>query len=172
MSNIPLTGFVPIADTQSRILILGTFPSVESLNQQQYYAHPRNHFWPILFKLFDEPFSLRYEDRVKLLLKHGVALWDVLTACIREGSYDSNIEMAQPNPIPDWILEHPKLSHIVFNGQNARNYFFRFQLHKTITIPTSTLPSTSPANARMSLAAKSEKWELIKTLTIPTKDSE
>jgi hypoxanthine-DNA glycosylase len=92
-SNFLKCSFAPIADKDSKVLLLGTMPGQRSLKLQQYYGHKRNHFWKIIFHLFDKPFTDDYERKIELLLSNKIALWDVLQTCEGKGSLDSNIKM-------------------------------------------------------------------------------
>lgn len=155
--------FPSISSPDARILILGTMPGVQSLQLQQYYGHPQNNFWKLLFTIFGEEFSGHYEDRKNLLLKNNVALWDVLQACEREGSLDSAIMKEVANDFKAFLEAHPKITHIFFNGQKAAHYFKRYaQLDKEYALVT--LPSTSPANAAKTFEAKLAEWKRIKLI--------
>lgn len=156
-----LYSFPSISDVNAKILILGTMPGVQSLQAGEYYGNNRNHFWKILFTLFEEPFSTDYTTKKELLLQHKIALWDVLQACKREGSLDSAIEEEVPNDFTGFLAAHPAIEHIFFNGQKAAAYFKKYvktakayQLH--------TLPSTSPANAGKNFEAKLEEWKVVR----------
>lgn len=153
--------FPYIADTHAKVLILGTMPGVKSLEKQQYYAHPQNNFWKILFALFDEPFSTDYEQRKKLLTGHQIALWDVLQHCVRPGSLDSAITEEIPNDFRSFLKAHPNIRHIFFNGQKAA-HFFKKHIKLQGNYRLTSLPSTSPANAAQSFAFKLGQWEAIK----------
>jgi hypoxanthine-DNA glycosylase len=154
--------FPPIVTTEAKILILGTMPGVQSLQLQQYYGNSRNHFWKILFDLFQEPFSTDYYERKKLLLKNNIALWDVLQACERLGSLDSAIIKEVPNDFNTFLKRHATVTHIFFNGQSAAKYFKKYvQLEDNYTLIT--LPSTSPAHAGIAIEKKLKEWEIIKT---------
>lgn len=141
----------------ARLLVLGSFPSVASLQAQQYYAHRRNQFWPILsavWGLSTLP-SLPYPERVSQALAHGVAIWDVYATCIRPGSLDSAIREAQLNDLAGLVQRSTNLRLIVHNGgESAR--------HRRITdasgLPVMSLPSTSPANASWSFERKLAAW--------------
>ena len=109
-------GFPPIASERSKVLILGTMPSVVSLRTGQYYANPRNIFWPIMGELFDAGPSLPYDERVEILQSVGVALWDVLQVCVRPGSLDASITEEVANDFPAFFAEHPSITHVFFNG--------------------------------------------------------
>lgn len=163
-----LYGFPPVANKQARILILGSMPSQASLEQQQYYAHPRNSFWFIMHELFGEKFSTSYQRRCALLKKHHIALWDVLASCTRQGSLDSNIrnDSIIVNDFVGFLAEHKHIQSIFFNGAKAEQAFKKHvwpllnniqrQLHFT------RLPSTSPAHASLSAEAKRQQWAVIK----------
>ena len=158
-----LNSFPSISNNKAKVLILGTMPGVDSLKLNQYYGHNRNAFWKIIFTVFNEPFSIDYDLRKAIILKNNVAVWDVLSACIRKGSLDSAIEQEVPNDFTAFLEAHPHITHIFFNGQKAAHYFKKYitisdkyQLH--------TLPSTSPAHAGMSFEQKLAAWQIIKSL--------
>jgi len=154
-------GFEPIVPIEAKLLILGTMPSVESLNQSFYYAHPRNAFWPIMEKLLDQPMLTEKDKRVALQ-NAGVFLWDVLAACEREGSLDSAIKQPQANDF-EWVfMKNPTIEVVAFNGKAAQA-LFKKHVTKKQTLPDNLiyldLPSTSPANARLSLDDKVLLWQ-------------
>jgi hypoxanthine-DNA glycosylase len=149
--------FPPISNTDSKILILGTMPGNDSLKMNQYYAHPRNAFWKIMFAIFDQPFSNDYGVKKELLLKNQIALWDVLKACKRRGSLDVNIIEEEANNFKDFFKKHAHIHHIFFNGQQSSNYFLKNQKS---AIPFTKLPSTSPAHT-MSFNEKLTAWTVI-----------
>ena len=160
-----IRGFPPIAAPDARVLILGTVPSERSLLERQYYAHPRNAFWRIMEELFAEGARLDYDERVEMLERAGVAVWDVLHAADREGSLDSAIvsETAAPNDIGGFLAEHPRVRSVFFNGAAAERLF---RLHVGPALSESDLgferlPSTSPANAARSFDAKLEAWRAV-----------
>ena len=155
--------FSPISSPNARVLILGTMPSEQSLAVQQYYGHPRNAFWKILFSVFETPFSTDYEQRKSLLVNNRIALWDVLKACVREGSLDSAIEQEVPNDFDSFLKAHPNIQTIYFNGQKAAKFFKKY-VAVSDTYQLITLPSTSPANAGMSFEKKLLEWEIVKLL--------
>ena len=134
--------FGPLYSKKAKVLILGSMPSVVSLRMQQYYAHPRNAFWPILFTYFDEPVSEAYEDRKQLILTHEIALWDVLSCCEREGSMDTAIRNPKANDLDALLSECPGIRTILLNGSKAYE-----QYRKNFSHPHNVLrlPSTSPA---------------------------
>ncbi len=136
------TGLAPIADENSEILILGSLPGDESIRRQQYYAHPRNHFWPLMAALLEESLADEYSDRCKMLLMHKIALWDVLLAAYRYGSLDTNIRAGQPNDIAGFLDAHPKIRFILLNGTAANRCF---EKHFSDTnLPHLMVRSTSP----------------------------
>ncbi|MGD9127717.1 MAG: DNA-deoxyinosine glycosylase [Planctomycetia bacterium] len=158
--------FPPIETPESRILILGTMPGVESLRQQQYYAFKQNAFWPIMGEIWGFDPAIPYDRRCEALRAAGVALWDVLKSCRREGSLDSRIEDESVNDFPAFFAAHPRIERIFFNGGPAEQLFRR---HARPTLPpailsieTVRLPSTSPANASWSFSRKLAAWQAIR----------
>jgi hypoxanthine-DNA glycosylase len=136
--------------------VLGSFPSVASLAAQQYYAHPRNHFWPILAALWgvDLP-AWPYARRVAEVRRRGLAVWDVYAACRREGSLDAAIDDVQANDLAALARRLPRLAAIAHNGgESARS----MRLTRTLGLPVHRLPSTSPANASWSFERKLAAW--------------
>lgn len=158
-----LYGFPPIADAHARILILGSMPGQASLDAQQYYAHPRNLFWPIMAQLLQFDPALDYPSRTQTLMEHGVALWDVLQSCQREGSLDVNIRQETANDFNHFLVDHPQIRAIFFNGDKAAKSFRQRvlpQMNRT-DLRLIRLPSTSPANASQSLMMKQQAWQQI-----------
>lgn len=153
--------FPPISNPNATVLILGTMPSVQSLALGQYYGNSRNTFWKLLFTIFDTPFSTDYESRKILLLQNRIALWDVLQACVREGSLDSAIEQEIPNDFNSFLNAHPHIQHIYFNGQKAAAYFKHY-VKSGNNYHLVTLPSTSPAHAGKSFEMKLQEWSAIR----------
>ncbi|OEF95800.1 DNA-deoxyinosine glycosylase [Desulfuribacillus alkaliarsenatis] len=156
-----INSFRPIIDKNSKILILGSMPGVQSLANQQYYAHPRNHFWNILFNLFDLPLSNEYTERIKLLHDKGIALWDVLESCTREGSLDSKIKHENANDFHALFKEYPNIRAVLFNGGKAYTAFKKHVGLDFNNLEFIQLPSTSPANT-MNFEEKLIKWSFIK----------
>ncbi len=140
------------------MLILGTMPGKESLRAGEYYAHPRNAFWQIMFDLAGENFSDSYVSRKRLLLNNNIALWDVLESCERASSLDSDIRDEVPNDISSLLNKHPLIRTIFFNGQHASKLFKKY--NPEIVLAQYTLPSTSPAHA-VPLSRKAEQWRII-----------
>jgi hypoxanthine-DNA glycosylase len=134
-------------------------PSVQSRYNSFYYGHPQNRFWPLLALLFDEPAPLTSEEKTALLLRHHLALWDVLQQCRIQGSADSTIQDAVANPI-DQLLAHCPISTIFANGQTAGT-LYRRHIEPVTQMPITILPSTSPANARFSLNDLASQWQVM-----------
>jgi len=159
--------FAPIADEHARILVLGSMPGVESLRQQQYYAHTRNSFWFIMGQLLNFAETLPYDERAANLGSHYVALWDVLNSCIREGSLDSAIDNAsvKPNDFKGFFSSHPQIRDVFFNGQKASQIYHKQVLPLVADsfgyIEYHQLPSTSPAMASLGKQQKLLRWSMI-----------
>ena len=162
-----LKGFPPIAAQGARLLILGSMPSVASLDQHQYYARPQNAFWKIMGDLYQATVSMPYEQRVSRLSAAGVAVWDVVASCIRPGSLDSAIDMQSVvvNDFAAFFISHPNVSHVYFNGRKAEDIYRRFVLADVGGIRPdlvyTALPSTSPAMATLNYAAKLARWQVL-----------
>lgn len=140
--------FDPIIFDDSRILILGTYPSLKSFEKGFYYAHPQNQFWPLLGELFGGKHDTR-EERVALLRAHSIALWDTCHTCIRsEGnSSDTNLTEIEPNDIPYLLEKYPKIRLVCFTGKKAQQIYHKHFSH--LPVPTALLPSPSPAYRAM-----------------------
>lgn len=159
----PVQGFAPIATPHARVLVLGSMPGVASLRAGQYYGHPRNAFWPIMAQLFDFDALAPYPQRVAALRRHGIAVWDVLAACVRPGSLDSDIDPGsiRVNDFDHFLRGQPELRRICFNGATAHAVFRRQVLPALAVAPTFDLvqlPSTSPAHAGMPFVDKCRIW--------------
>lgn len=153
--------FEPVFDSDSRILILGTFPSVKSREQQFYYGHPQNRFWKVLAAVFNDAPPKTVPEKKAFLLKHNTALWDVISSCEINGSADSSIKNAVPNDISK-ILGAAPISRIFCNGTKAFDLYNKYLLPKT-EIQAEKLPSTSPANAAWTLEKLISAWKIITT---------
>ena len=154
--------FPPIATPDARILILGSMPGRASLAAGQYYAHPRNAFWPIMEHLIGFDASRDYPARVDALKEAGIAVWDVLHSCHRRGSLDSAIDdnSLVANDLAGFLVAHAGIRHIFFNGSKAESCFrrhIRFAMAER-RIGFTRLPSTSPAHAALPFARKLEAW--------------
>jgi double-stranded uracil-DNA glycosylase len=154
--------FDAVSGADARILVLGSMPGQASLRAAQYYAHPRNAFWPIMGTLFDAGVERDYADRLRRLQHRGIALWDVLASCDRPGSLDADIDPASVvvNDFAGFFDRHTRLQRIVFNGATAEQCFRR---HVDAAVAgriqdRRRLPSTSPAHAGMRFADKLERW--------------
>jgi TDG/mug DNA glycosylase family protein len=152
-------GLAPVTGSVPRVLILGSFPSVLSLEKQEYYGNPKNRFWAVMEELFAPPAGLPYPDRTALLAQNGIALWDVVRSCERAGSADSRIRHAVPNDIAGFARAHPTLRLVALNGSTAARFYHR--LAEVPGLSTVTLPSTSPAHAAMPFAEKIRAWKII-----------
>lgn len=139
----------PFFDSGSSILILGSFPSVKSREQEFYYAHPQNRFWKVVAAVFDDNLPVTVGEKKSFLTKHHIALWDVIKSCNIEGSSDMSINNVTPNDI-SIILDNAKIQKIFINGTTAFKFYEKYLAAKT-DIPAVCLPSTSPANAKYSL---------------------
>ena len=149
----------PLYNENSKILILGSFPSVKSRETDFFYGHPQNRFWKVMAALFREKIPESTEEKKSLLLSHGVALWDAVYSCDIVGSSDSSIKNVIPNDIL-FILSKTSVSKIFLNGKTAEKYYKKY-IEKDVDIKAVCLPSTSPANASVSLDELIKKWSVI-----------
>jgi hypoxanthine-DNA glycosylase len=160
-----IKSFNPIIDHQSKVLILGTMPSVQSLDKGQYYANPRNHFWPIIYEIFQEQPETDYQRKIELLKRNKIALWDVLDCCTREGSLDTDIKNEKPNDIIGLLEKYLNIRYIILNGTKAHSLFKKhigFSLSDEIKFKQ--LPSTSPTPGKnvKTYSEKLEEWAIVK----------
>ena len=155
MSDV-LQGLAPLVDADTRVIVLGSFPGVASLNAQQYYGHPRNHFWAILGALWQVDLkNASYVQRLETARAHGLGIWDVYARCRREGSLDSAIEDAELNDLAGLLQRAPGLRAVLHNGGESA----RAMRHtRALGLPVLRLPSTSPANASWSFERKLAAW--------------
>jgi hypoxanthine-DNA glycosylase len=154
-----LRGLAPVIASDARVLILGSFPSEASLAAKQYYAHPRNHFWPILGAVLDEPLAeLPYAERLERVKAHRVAIWDTIVACERAGSLDASIRNAERGEMRRVHRVAPELVAVCFNGQTAARArpVWVEAGYKTIV-----MPSTSPAYT-LPIDRKLEAWQALR----------
>jgi len=157
--------FPPLEDRRAQVLILGSMPGVASLAAGQYYAHPQNLFWRIMGSLFGAGPDLPYPARVLRLKAQGIAVWDVLESCVREGSLDSAIDedSIAVNDFAGFYRRHPRIARVYFNGAKAEAAYRRYVLAslgaKAQSLECARLPSTSPAHAAMSFAQKLQVWK-------------
>lgn len=154
-----ITSFAPVVDSSTRLLILGTMPSAESLRQGMYYGHPRNHFWPLMARLLDKPLPDCYGDRLYMLAGARIGLWDVFKSCQRPGSLDQNIRNGLPNDLEALLTMYPGINSIALNGSTAAKGFRRHfpALVTDSGLQILTLPSSSPIPTRH-CPTLAEKW--------------
>jgi hypoxanthine-DNA glycosylase len=155
--------FEPIISDSCRVLVLGTMPGAASLRKQQYYGYGRNAFWRIIYNLFGEEPEEDYELRKSFLLKHNIALWDVLESCEREGSSDSGIRNPVPNDFAALYNKFPSIKHVCFNGKPAGNFYRRLVEKSIRDLPGRDyyyLASTSPAYT-LPYDKKLKEWRLL-----------
>lgn len=150
----------PLFDENSKILILGSFPSVKSREQAFFYGHPQNRFWAVISLIFNEEIPKTIVEKRKLLLKNNIAVWDVIASCEIVGSADSSIKNVVPNDL-SIILNIAKIEKIIVNGKTAEKYYNKY-IKNQINREAICLPSTSPANASWSVERLIEEWKIIK----------
>lgn len=159
MRELQFHTFEPVFDSNSRILILGTFPSVKSRESGFYYGHPQNRFWRIMAQLFSQPTPCSIAEKKRLLLQNRVALWDVAASCEIEGSSDSSMTRVVPNDIPK-LLSESEITHVFANGKKAAQLYNRL-IYPETGLEIVTLPSTSPANAACGMESLLREWRVI-----------
>lgn len=159
MENVSQS-FSPIIGDTPRVLILGTLPSKVSLERQQYYGHPQNKFWRIIYALFEGDYQEDYKKKVDFAKEQQIAIWDVCYTAVRPGSLDAHISAEKPNCIDEILQELPSISLIAFNGKKSEQLFFKY-FKKTEGISYVTLLSSSPANAAYSFVQKLDDWKKI-----------
>ena len=152
--------FDPVFDENSKVLILGSFPSVKSREISFYYGHKRNRFWKIISELTGEKTPENTDDKKEMLLRNKIAVWDVIKSCRIEGSSDSSIKDVEANDI-NHILKHSNIKKVYTNGGKAHQLYKKY-CQKDTGIEDINLPSTSPANASYSLEKLMDKWIIIK----------
>lgn len=149
----------PVFDRHSKVLILGSFPSVKSREAQFFYGHPQNRFWKVTSAVFDATEPHTIEDKKDFLLSHGIAVWDVIASCDITGSSDSSIKNAVPNDLTK-ILDIAEIQTIFVNGKTAEKFYNKY-IKDAIGREAVCLPSTSPANAAWSLERLTKVWKQI-----------
>lgn len=159
-----LKGFAPIGDSRATLLILGSMPGAASLAAHQYYAHPRNAFWPMIEAVWGIPAALDYAARARAVTEARIAIWDVLARCERASSLDADIEHGSivVNDFAGFFRRHRHIRMIAFNGSTAQ-LLYRRHVMPTLPagprqIPALRMPSTSPAHAALSLQRKVQHW--------------
>lgn len=150
----------PVFDSTSRILILGSFPSVKSREAMFFYGHPQNRFWPVVAEVFEEPVPMTVPDRKAFLVRNHIAAWDVIASCRIEGSSDASITDVTVNDLRP-ILEEAPIRQIYVNGKTAEKMYQKYT-QPVIGRPCICLPSTSPANAAWSMERLVEAWKRIR----------
>jgi hypoxanthine-DNA glycosylase len=148
--------FPPILDQNTRILFLGSFPSIASFEQAFYYAHPRNAFWPILEAIFDVHLETN-EVKKAFCLEKGIGLWDVIASCERSNSSDTNLKNCVPNDFEKLLRDYPNIHVLAFTGKKSYDLFMKY--FKNLKIEKVLLPSTSPAHATMKKEEKKKVYE-------------
>jgi len=159
MSKLASHPFNPIYNSDSKLLILGSFPSVKSREGEFYYHHPRNRFWKLISQLYNSAEPITIEDKINILLNNNIALWDVVKSCEVVGSADSSIKNIIPNDIAS-ILKGSKIERIVANGNLTYDVYMKYVFPIT-GMPIIKMPSTSPANAKYTVEKLSLKWKEI-----------
>lgn len=154
--------FPPLYDAKSKILILGSFPSVKSREQMFFYGHPQNRFWKVVASVFEDAVPETIEEKTAFLHRHHIALWDVIGACDIEGSSDSSIKNVTPNDLTV-ILQNAPIRQVFVNGKTAEKYYKKYT-EKVIGKSAVCLPSTSPANAAWSVEKLAIAWNVIKSV--------
>jgi hypoxanthine-DNA glycosylase len=154
-----LWGLPPVISRNTRLLVLGSFPGVASLNAGQYYAHPRNQFWPLLSALLGEDLvAMSYRRRLAAVRRSAVGIWDIYASCRREGSLDQAIEDAELNDFASLRRRAPALRAIAHNGGESARAIRQLAL---LGYEVYRLPSSSPANASWSLERKLQAWAAV-----------
>ena len=151
--------FDPIYDRNSRILILGSFPSVKSREQQFFYGHPMNRFWKVMAGVLEKAVPVTVEEKKQFLLENGIAVWDVIESCDIKGSSDSSIKNVTPTDLAS-IVEQSRITKVFCNGKTSGKLYEKYQ-SKRVGIDAIVLPSTSPANAAFSLERLMDAWRVI-----------
>ncbi len=160
MTETTVHSFEPIYSEDSRLLILGTMPSPKSIAAGMYYSHPQNAFWRIMSDLTGDDTGITGDSKKAFLLRHGIALWDTLSLCERQGAADGNIRHEQPNAVADLISKCPKIAAVFLNGGAALKYYVKYH-SQSVLLPYYLLPSTSPANARGGYNKKTDGWKIV-----------
>ncbi len=152
--------FPPFFDKDSKVLILGSFPSVKSREQMFFYGHPQNRFWKVIAAVTESKLPVTIEEKKELLHNKHIALWDVIASCEITGSSDSSIKNVAPNDISE-IIKNSDIKYIFVNGKTAEKYFNKY-ICDCVDIKAICLPSTSPANAGWSFERLVDAWKVIK----------
>lgn len=151
--------FGPLFDEESRILVLGSLPSVKSREKQFFYGHAQNRFWPMLAQILEEPNPQSIEEKKAMVLKHHIAMWDTIYSCDIKGSSDASIKNVVPTDLKR-IVDGSKVQAVFCNGKTSGKYYMKFQ-GKELHIPAFVMPSTSPANAAWTMDKLVGEWQKI-----------
>ena len=152
--------FGPLFGPDSRVLVLGSFPSVKSKEQNFFYGHPQNRFWKVIAALYGQEVPAAIPEKKELILSHGLALWDSIASCVITGSSDASIREVRPNDLRI-ILDNAPIERIYCNGRKSHEMYMKYIL-PALGREAGCLPSTSPANAQWSLEKLVEAWSVIK----------
>ena len=150
----------PLYNSDSKTLILGSFPSVKSRELNFFYAHPQNRFWKVVSAIFNSEMPISIEEKTKLILDNNLALYDVIYSCDIVSSQDSSIKNVTPSNLTE-VIKNSKIDRVFVNGKTAEFYYKKY-LEKTLNLKCGVLPSTSPANATFSLEKLINAWSIIK----------
>ncbi len=153
--------FKPIIDEECTTLILGSAPGIKSLELNEYYGHPRNQFWRLVYTIFDAEYEEDYQNRIAFLLKNHVALWDVIKHCDREGSLDTAIKNEEVNDFKKLFTDYPNIRTVIFNGDKAYKTFKKLVGFEFDMLKFYKLGSTSPAHA-IKFEKRLNEWEILK----------
>lgn len=159
MGELLVHTFEPVFDSRSEILVLGSFPSVKSRENNFYYGHPQNRFWKVTAAVFSRPVPNTVDEKKCFLLENKIALWDVIKSCEITGSADSTIKSVTPNDLSE-ILSTASIKRIYANGKTAQKLYNKY-IKKNTGTEITVLPSTSPANAAYSLEKLIKEWNVI-----------
>lgn len=153
--------FGPLFDEESRMLILGSFPSVKSREQNFFYGHPQNRFWKVIASIFDEPVPSDIAQKRSLILSNHLALWDSVASCDIVGSSDASMRNVKPNDL-SVILDHSQIKRIFTNGRKSHETYMKY-IQPVTGLEAICLPSTSPANAQWTIDKLIDAWSVIRT---------
>lgn len=151
--------FGPLYNEESKILILGSLPSVKSREKQFFYGHPQNRFWPMLAKILGEPLPQTIEEKKSIVLKHHIAMWDTIYSCDIKGSSDASIKNVVPTDLKT-VIRNSQIKAVFCNGKTSGKYYKKYQ-EKELELPAKVMPSTSPANAAWTMDKLIEEWKEI-----------
>lgn len=148
--------FGPLYDAASKVLVLGSLPSVKSREASFFYGHPQNRYWPLIAELLGEERPMTIEEKRALVLTHHIAMWDTIYSCDIKGSSDSSIKNVVPTDLKA-IVEASNIRYVICNGKTSGLYYHKYQ-EKILGIPAVVMPSTSPANAAWSMEKLKSEW--------------